>query len=126
MDGPHSNRVPVHPEVTVDPDGLDGQEDREVLPGQRHGAACRRGLNLFLHDCGGLSNNGHPLRGHLANDADRERGAWEGLPLRHADSEGTRGRADFVFVQVPQRLEEPEFHAFRKARDVVVCLDSIP
>ena len=67
------------------------------------------------------------LAGDLADDADGEAGAGEGLAEDHllGQAEGEADLAHLVLEEIAQGLDELEGHVLREAADVVVRLDAL-
>src|SRR5207249_1924889 len=121
-DRPQRDDVRVGTEVAHDPDGPDGQEDRERLPRR----ALESGPTHFFLDHGvGLAEQIEPIRRHLTEYPDREPGPREwlspddllGQPQKLAEL------SDLVLEELAERLDELELHLQRKAADVVMGLD---
>src|SRR5262249_15353114 len=80
----------------------------------------------FLHyDRVGAAQQIEPLAGYLADDADRETGAWERFALDNfgRQPELASERANFILEEQAKRFDEFQLHPLRQTTDVVMTLD---
>ncbi|GGQ30916.1 hypothetical protein GCM10010215_63780 [Streptomyces virginiae] len=109
--------------VALDADAADVREqDDRALPDL---AVQAGGGELVAGDGVGLAQQVQALLGDLADDADAEAGAGEGLALDDlvGQAELLADHADLVLEQLAQRLDELELDVVGEAADVVVRLD---
>src|SRR5699024_3016306 len=122
-DGPQYDGVAVGPPVALDSHGAHiGQEYDGTLPDR----PVEAGLRQFgAGDGVGAAEDVQTLLGDLADDADAQAGAREGLTghdgLGHA--EFAADGSDLVLEQGAQRFDEFELDVIGQAADVVVALD---
>ena len=133
LHGAHDDGVPVGALVAHDAHGADVRQRGEVLP---HGVlavalaglleqALVVGVQLLAHDGVGVLQDLQLLGVHVADDADGQTRAREGLAVHDAVGQPERRaqRPHLVLEEVVQRLDEVEVHALGERNEVVVTLD---
>ena len=122
MDGADGHRVAVAALVAHDAHRAHRQQHSKRLPQFLVEA---RSADFLLYDGVGPAHHLQPLRGDLAHHSHRQAGAGEGLPqedfLRQA--EFPPDHPHLILEQLPQGLDQFEFHLRRQAAHVVVGLD---
>ena len=108
--------------VAHDAYALDGKQDDSRLPYLIIQSVATQGVD---EDLVGVLKDAHFLGCDLAEDADAESGAREGMAPEEvgADAEGTAYAAHLILEEETQGLDDAEVHLLGESADVVMRLD---